>query len=173
MVDICYHLEMFLLLLSSFICPSPGMQPSPLSVRCRLPFPAAAHGARSVLGPPGSSWFMQAMVQLDGEEINKIKKKRGAFLFLAAAAGKLGMPWHPLCKACVSRGVLLWREQEGPTEGVSSGGDWMQQSCWGWDPSCGCLGWGQAGQHPFSWTFQTSQRGRELSGWVGDSTRDR
>lgn len=90
MVDICYHLEMFLLLLSSFICPSPGMQPSPLSVRCRLPFPAAAHGARSVLGPPGSSWFMQAMVQLDGEEINKIKKKRGGISVPGSGCWEVG-----------------------------------------------------------------------------------
>lgn len=66
------------------------MQPPPLSVCCRLPSPAAPRGAGSVPGPLGSPWLMQAMMQLDGEEINKIKKE--TFLFLAAAAGRLGIP---------------------------------------------------------------------------------
>jgi len=52
------------------------------------------------------------------------------------------VPGQSLCKACVSRGVLLGREQGVPTEGVRSH----------WDH--------------FTWTFQTSQGGRVLGGYV-------
>lgn len=53
---------------------------------------------------------MQAMIQLDGEGINKMKE---AFLFLAVIAGRLEMPRRPLCKACAYPGVFCCARGKG------------------------------------------------------------
>lgn len=76
----------------------------------RLPSPAALRSAGSASGPLGRLWFMQAMIQLDGEGINKMKE---AFLFLAVIAGRLEMPRRPLCKACAYPGVFCCARGKG------------------------------------------------------------